>query len=290
MIENLAKEYIEERLAPPEYRNMEGSLIGHSVDDNIYRIVPFTQFLSMLVNDENTLVHPSCWKDPFEKQLNNYFVKTIEGNEEHLGNFEANRWYAQCWSFQKDSDGLWRSFTNNKNVRSVKIQSTIKQLLDSYKPSKTCKTEMYLCNVYYSPEGEYDKNISLLSKDYQIFLYKGMEPDSKAEEIQFVNELSILTLKRDAFSYEHECRLLAYRPQCYKKPSWRYKMDINELATSIEFDPWTPEYEQDFYKKLLEEKLGYKGEISFSHLYDELKRKRTLRIEKRTPTAHQTRP
>ena len=280
MIENLAKEYKVESLAPPEYKNLVGSQIGHSEDDNIYRIVPFTQFLSMLVNDENTLVHPSCWEDPFEKQLNNFLVKTKEGNNESHTEFEANRWYAQCWSFKDNNDGLWRSFTNNKSVRSVKIQTTIRQLLDSWKPSKSSKTELYLCNVYYSPEADYYKNVTALAREYQIHLYKGMEPDSEADEIQFVNELSLLTLKRDAFIHESECRLLAYRPRNYKKSSWSYKTNVNQLISSVVFDPWTKDYEYDYLKKVLKEKMGYSGEIKPSLLYEDLKRPRTLTIER----------
>ena len=250
---------------------------GYSENECLYRIMPFTQFLYMLVNKKNSLLHPDCWDDPFESQMTNYQVRTIINGKESYADFNAHRWYAQCWSYSKESDGLWRSFTQDRKIRSVKIQSTIGRLLNSWKPTKTNKTEMFLCSVNYSQELEYLQNQLSLSKEYQIYLYKGMEPDSPPEEIQFINELALLTLKRDAFSYEKECRLLAYRPRCYKTSSWGYVTDINTLSPSIEFDPWTKDFEKEDLINILR-KMGYKGNITFSSLYNKRYDKTTLTL------------
>lgn len=251
----------------------------HSQNECLYRIMPLSQFMAMLIYGKNILLHPSSWEDPFEKLIEKFTVNLVDEPEIEPFHLDWDHWYGQCWTLQAVSDGLWRSFTHNKEVRSVKIKTTIGKLMNSYKPSASNKTILYVGKVNYSSEQNFLNESISLSKHY-VKCLGIIDPSPK--EIQHLCELSLLTLKRDAFEYENEFRLLAYRSKGYKKQSWGYNINVNELINEVEFDPWTPEYEQQLYKDLLSKKLGFEGDVNFSPLYKELgeSKKQVLKIIK----------
>ena len=223
---------------------------------NIYRIIPVQQFLFMLRNSNNTLVSPKCWEDPYEKIFTRCKIITGTFGKKEL---RWNEWYCQCWSLFEESDSLWRSFTHNKEIRCVKIKSTIAQLIESFEKINI-NTDVFVGEVYYSEEENYVNSINHAMRCYQEQFNLG---------IQDLGALSMQMCKRNAFESEHELRVLAHRKglKRYSKV-WSYTLDINKLSQEISFDPWTPSYDRENYKKLLT-KLRYIGNISFSELYKE---------------------
>lgn len=223
---------------------------------NIYRIIPVQQFLFMLRNSNNTLVSPKCWEDPYEKIFTRCKIITGTFGKREL---RWNEWYCQCWSLFEESDSLWRSFTHNKEIRCVKIKSTIAQLIESFEKINI-NTDVFVGEVYYSEEENYVNSINHAMRCYQEQFNLG---------IQDLGALSMQMCKRNAFESEHELRVLAHRKglKRYSKV-WSYTLAINKLTQEISFDPWTPQYERGNYKELLKE-LGYTGDVTFSKLYDD---------------------
>lgn len=257
----------------------------------LYRIMPFEQLMQMLVEKVNTLVKPSKWEDPYELFIKNCKVrfcsddKIIEGKS-----LKWERWYGQCWTKVKDSDGLWRSFTHNKAVRCVKIRTTKQKLYNSLQNSVAIKKKPiipFLSEVNYvgSFKGDAIQNIFDHSmKEYvgRLFLNK----ESDVEKIISASlSYSLLQTKRDSFQYEDEVRLFAYdENQIIDKDVFSYNISPKKLIEEIEFDPWTPDYLQNTYKKLLERykfknHKGKENVVKFSQLYKKPREGLELKID-----------
>jgi len=245
----------------------------------LYRIMPLEQLLEMLESNTNTLVRPSKWEDPYEKLLMVSKIINDESKERNIEFLDWKRWYGQCWSYVKESDSLWRAFTNGKNVRCVKISTTYSKLKGSLKSSPT---QQKRCTVPFLEDVSYVDNYQEEFDDYLIRYMKTfigsliIDKNNIAE--YYVNNAFVFTLlqtKRKAFEHENEIRLLAFEEgevEKYDKDSvYQYEVIPTELIDKIEFDPWTPPYLQKSYLNLME-KYGFKNEngkevVSFSELY-----------------------
>ena len=51
----------------------------HNHDREIYRVMSINRLISMLENDENTLVRPELWDDPFENFILNIPINNPNG-------------------------------------------------------------------------------------------------------------------------------------------------------------------------------------------------------------------
>ena len=66
------------------------------LDKNIYRIMPFEYLENMFVKNENVLVRPMLWDDPFEHFILKSRIETEAGVTIEYP--FHNDMYAQCWS------------------------------------------------------------------------------------------------------------------------------------------------------------------------------------------------
>ena len=243
----------------------------HLEGDALYRVMPFAQLMEMLLSGKNTLLHPSCWEDPFEHLMKDFKVKISDGSINKT-KLDWNRWYGQCWSTKSESDGLWRVFTHNKEVRSVKVKTNIKKLKDSC--SNIRDVEFYVGDVIYAADKNFAVTAQQLTDHYLI--EEGIKEEAGPNEIKHLWETALLT-----FDYEHEYRLLAYINESSKAKSWAYETDVKSMIEEIEFDPWTKEYEQPFYRTLLSDKFGITENVTFSSLYKKPEGKNSLNIYRR---------
>lgn len=109
------------------------NLTDADLDQPIYRIYPIDRFEEMITNNEDALVNPRKWEDPFE----NFFLERTEvmdnvsGSAIPLKNL-ADDWYGQCWSLHDETDAMWRIYSSDfENNPGVKVQSTIRRLFDN---------------------------------------------------------------------------------------------------------------------------------------------------------------
>ena len=113
-----------------------------------------------------------------------------------------------------------------------------------------------------------------------------MNKESDVEKIISASlSYSLLQTKRDSFQYEDEVRLFAYdENQIIDKDVFSYNISPKKLIEEIEFDPWTPDYLQNTYKKLLERykfknHKGKENVVKFSQLYKKPREGLELKID-----------
>jgi hypothetical protein len=86
------------------------------LDKEIYRIMPIHQLLEIFETKQLTLVKPSMWDDPFENLLLN--VSPVR-----------DAVYGQCWTLHKETDAMWRIYSQNK--QGAKVKTTIRKLIEA---------------------------------------------------------------------------------------------------------------------------------------------------------------
>ena len=132
--------------------------------------------------------HPKKWDDPAEYS---YIVRHQELSGIPVCKDKDFDLYGQCWSMNKSCDGLWRTYTNNKQKLAVQVQSTVGSLLKAYASRhKEILGHLFCGKVVY----ESTEKLQRANKD------------SKPSSLQ--KEMDSLFYKRKDFAYEQEVRLV----------------------------------------------------------------------------------
>jgi len=113
------------------YRNAI-NLTDDELDKPVYRIMPVYRLLEGLESKQQVLVKPYKWDDPFENMLLSSDVKLSSGESGTMPELRDSV-YGQCWTLHKETDAMWRIYSNDNN--GVKIKSTPRKLLDALKVS-----------------------------------------------------------------------------------------------------------------------------------------------------------
>lgn len=221
----------------------------------IYRIFSKDRFMNLIRENKNGLVKPKLWDDPFE----NFFLRcpVIDQNGE-LVSLEAisECWYGQCWTFNEDSDAMWRIYSASKD--GIKVRSTVNRLfLHFYKnDEKTAHLKYFLGRVMYQKREEIEDFLKTTSF---WALAMGGQMDKFART---------LLMKRNEFSHENEVRLLFFdSDNKYNNDDVaQISFPVEDIIESIELDP---RLEQTEFIKLKEEiqNIGFLKPISQSELY-----------------------
>lgn len=244
----------------------------------IYRIFPLERFLQTLQTKQLVLSLPSTWEDPAES----FFLKAIVHiTKKNIDIRQTEAHYASCWTTLKECDGLWHRHSQNIGVR---VSTTVKKLFS------------YL----------YDENNPLAEKCYfigkvkyktfsQIESFLAMAASRMFTDDSYFQEIESLLIKRRAFKYENEIRLIFRVPDITKpieelpifkdiKNPWiindnlyRININPNELFDNVVFSPTT---DRPLYRSLkaILVSLGYKGPVKRSLLYDKLSGKYSINI------------
>lgn len=236
------------------YKNIL-NLEENDLNRPIYRIFSKERFFDLIKENKNGLVKPKLWDDPFE----NFFLKcpVIEDNGA-LVSLEAisENWYGQCWTFNEDSDAMWRIYSASKN--GIKVCSTVNRLFSHFYQDneKTAHLKYFLGKVNYQKREEIEK--FLRNTPFWALAMGG----------QMYNFAKTLLMKRNEFSHENEVRLLFFdSDNKYKNDNVaQFSFPVEDIIERIELDPRLEEVE---FKKLKEEILnsGFLKPISQSELY-----------------------
>ncbi|MBR5433110.1 MAG: DUF2971 domain-containing protein [Bacteroidales bacterium] len=121
----------EEELLKHGYYSTEENTSYKNIDWNtpIYKIMPYNYVLDMMRDNKLTLTQIRNWfdDDSYELFLLKQRFYLNDKPEPNLVNQHIPYFYGQSWSFQKESDALWRIYSKNHN--SVKIKTTLRKLI-----------------------------------------------------------------------------------------------------------------------------------------------------------------
>ncbi|MBX8575218.1 DUF2971 domain-containing protein [Pseudomonas cichorii] len=219
----------------------------------IYRTISYERLIELFSTNRNTLVKPSLWEDTFE----NFVLKSKLINEagQEIEYDIHNRMYGQCWTLENSSDAMWRIYSSNKS--SVRIRTTIEQLLDSLCIATIDKKHCEHC----IGKVEYLVKSKLIEKAKETFTPHG--------RITFGKLFSSLLLKRRAFRHENEVRLIFcdWSPDAGRDNLFKYEVEPNQLISQIMIDPRVSYDDFLKLKAKIRENTGFVGEIKRSLLY-----------------------
>lgn len=250
---------LRKRIKPDEKRDnlfYVGTKCKKSV---IYKYLSLESVLICLEKGEIRFQQPSEWPDKYESLFYN-------ANYDRLGVGEElhPRLFACCFTTKKMSEAAWKVYSYNKNGlahRCVKLGINLDKLrtaFDNY--AKQYGFKVYECMIDYSLEDEEIITLHKRSNPHYPELF---------EDFSDVGSyLSLLSIKRKAFSYESELRFFLVPDDCKKK------MDVKEdvtlsysyLIESIAIDGGCTEMEKSILE-VYSKKHGIDVEVKTEKLY-----------------------
>lgn len=241
-----------------DYKNFAEPIKKRNYDVPIYRIIPIDYILKIIEKKELTLSQTILWEDVYE----NFLSKTkfyIRNNMTSIG--YSLSIYGQCWSLKKESDALWRIYSQNKH--SVRIKTTINKLYNvSFNEKNYEKFSTHTRNI---------GQVEYFSKSQIINWIK--ERKAKNIFLNIFDEVDSLFIKRKEFKHESEVRLIIYKVLkeediVYQNQKRFIKLNINpnEIIEEITFDPRLDDDTFFTYKNAIK-KMGYGNIINKSNLY-----------------------
>ena len=218
----------------------------------VYRIVSLKRLLELFEKNENVLVKPCLWDDPFENFIMNSKIRLPSGEISNLMSREL--FYGQCWSKSKASDAMWRIYSPENT--GIRIRTTVRKLFNSLGDviSTVPNVKVFIGNVEYLP------NKKLLEFSQTVFLNVSLPQ---------ANDLArTLLVKRPAFKHENELRLLYFDVEKLNSGNiFKYMVNPHELIDQIMIDPRVSYSEYKNIKEYIQKNTDYGGSIKRSLLY-----------------------
>ncbi|TGP52554.1 hypothetical protein EN873_14890 [bacterium M00.F.Ca.ET.230.01.1.1] len=241
----------------------------------LHRIFPVWIFEQMLQLRQMTLVSPRRWEDPYEDICSTFMLRDQHDHAkpqlsvaEHL----APAW-AQCWSYESNSDLLLRSYSRverhpiaKRNMmpgaEGVRVTTTASLLLKAMEAwamgvPGTADSGFALGRVTYLPEADLPlRLVNLIER----------------QGLKYLNTLDgrahTLLLKRDYFRHEDEVRLICTKEDKGAVAEFRhFSIEPNDLFTEIAFDPRLLYFERLERERTVQH-LGYNGKITRDTSYE----------------------
>lgn len=235
-------------------------LTDADLDKPIYRIFSFSRLEEIFNEKKLTLVKPKKWDDPFENFILNSIGTLSDGREFQISFRE--HYYGQCWSLTKESDAMWRIYSQDKD--GVKVKTTIRKLF----------TPLFQVGGQFR---DIDKTIYNLSTFIGKVKYQGtnklltMLKDEKRMSGKIFDQsgwgqASTFFFKRVAFRHENEVRII-YNPENNNQDDiFKFDIDPIDLFDEIVFDPRMKEELYQEQKSKLKSH-GYNKKVIQSGLY-----------------------
>ena len=163
----------------------------------MYKYMDIETFIQCLMNSNIRFVEPKLWPDNYESRFYTADYSAITKDRS-----VTPKLYACCFTLNDTSEAAWKIYSYGKTglaSRCVQLRISkrgFRNALDSYAQKKGCY--VYEGKMNYSLD-EYEIS-HLHYKDYDIF------PMIFNHDFSFKSYMSLLLLKRPAFSYENEYR------------------------------------------------------------------------------------
>jgi len=256
------------------------NIAQNELNQPIYRIYSCDRLLEVLKTSNNLLVRPDLWEDPFENVMQNIEIIEYKNNRPIRQSFSHFRYclYGQCWTFEEESDMLWRLYSPNRD--GVKVKTTAKRLFESLNQSKKVieLKEYYKKNPQYITEdftfsAEIDCYIGKVKYLSERQLGNYFKSKDFIEQKNLYKSIETILFKRKEFSHEREIRLLCWHYSHfenqileYQDRIFKYEFNPLEIFEEIVFDPRLSDYRFEAILKYIKS-LGYKKKIIKSTLY-----------------------
>lgn len=244
-------------------------------DKPLHRIFPIWLFEEVLSLKQLTLVKPAKWMDPREDLCANFFMEPKLGAGfqkagRQLSDYLSESW-AQCWSYESDSDVLLRAYSRvildpiarrntTPSEEGVRVTTTARRLISTMNEWSAMQQDchFYLAGVTYEAEESFGQQLAnrLSGTDGPLYFSR---PDGRAES---------LCTKRQRFNHENEVRLLCLGHEKFGTGPdiRRFSIDPNSLFTEIAFDPRLISFERSERQHWFCSK-GYTGPIKHDASY-----------------------
>ena len=230
-------------------------LNGLNPNDNIYRVTDVSRFFDLVINKSIALVRPDKWDDPFENLLTRTEFRRNDKDVMYFATTEY--YYGQCWTLNKECDGMWRNYASLD--RGVKVRSTSYKLLNS----------IYNNSDYMSQIQYYVGKVEYLTDKQILNILRSPEFIKWVTDATGKNEVKTLLIKRAEFNYENEVRLL------YKDIDNKHKdcviffnIDPIKFIDEVVFSPKMSNNMFNIYKDTLI-RYGFNEDVIYhSKLYD----------------------
>lgn len=193
------------------------------LDKPIYRVISVNRLFELFEKRINVLVKPKLWEDPYENFIMNSKGETQDGEMFDI-DFRDN-FYGQCWTKTRNSDGIWRIYSPDKN--GARIETTPRKLFDSLysKLNNIQDISCFIGKVKYFSESKLKSLLEEKGSDW-------------INDINGIGQAKTLLFKRDAFEYENEVRLIYNSFKLNSESdTYSYKIDPHDLIDKITFDP-----------------------------------------------------
>ena len=190
----------------------------------IYKYMPLEFALNSLKEKYLWFVNPAVWKDPFEKK----FINAEYNNSGKNIEFPLKgRVFCTCMTQTRTSEAYWNAYNGGQlGISFTFSREKLLEVLNDF--SKKSDFEIYIGKVIYlhTPELK-QKDLSAIS------VFKSDFKWNKETQLQ------LLLLKRIAFEYENEIRIIAVKKYKTKEDGIKlpYTLKTNELFKRVTLDP-----------------------------------------------------
>ena len=244
------------------------------LDTPIYRICSYASLMEMFEDKRLRFSRPDSWDDPYENYYLRYKVD-VDGELVKLKDLGRSI-FAQCWSLESESDGLWRNFGGGKHKLSVQIESTVWDIMrELYDFQADSPNKKYYCGkVSYVSSDDIDRELKApIKSDY------GRDWSTRRAILR------TLMTKRLPFAYEQEVRFIFIRPSIISaaasderwraKNKWNYnqnvfhvKIEPEKCIKKVKIAPWIDKKTAEIITRAICE-YGFNPDmVSQSKLYD----------------------
>lgn len=203
----------------------ENVLSIDDLDTPIYRIFSMKWFERLVTSNENGLVRPSAWDDPYENFFLKCNAKTQAGELVSLESLSKS-WYGQCWTLNKDSDAMWRIYSPKSD--GVRVETTPRKLIESLWDDSDPQSSLkhFIGKVKYQSKDVIEQFLKTTSFSDLSF---GGHPGNFAQT---------LFTKRLEFKHEAEIRVLYHEidnDSDYEVK--KHHFDSDQILSEIALDP-----------------------------------------------------
>ncbi len=215
---------------------------------SLYRYMSLAQFLSIVENNKIFLNKVKNWEDPWEGPDDQIPLRLKSGKLERHHSFLTSTTVGQCWTYEKDSDAMWRIYSSDR--QGVMIETSV----ESFGEIQGLREAVLAKVIYYNRD-------NYIKKRTEIFENKSYG---------YVGDMA---LKKEAFKHENEVRLLVCL-QAYVKIKEALEIscmgfDFNPFTfiKSITFDPRADDWYVNTMKLYCASK-GFTCPVEKSSLYE----------------------
>jgi hypothetical protein len=155
----------------------------------LYRYVPLTQLLVQTETGQLTFVSPSKWDDRFEGDL----TTGLFGDTKPLSGVDV---VARCFTTEYRSDAIWRLYGDPRPT--VRIKFKLVELVEALEAKQSLAFKAYISPVRYDTPLTVRRSLRLSLA----------ELCSAPSAVKASSAAEIFFLKRDAYSFEREVRVI----------------------------------------------------------------------------------